>query len=287
MTSELVHIKVSTVISLIVIVTCIGSSILLSVVPNLKIIHLGHSIRHITSIVSGSFLQFHQDDLIEQLLTDSRRLIFPESTLFFALYGSRREGHAFIADLYLRGVRNFVVYQSLQVEDYPEANFILVKNSLRALQSLAIFHRQQFDLPVIGITGSNGKTIVKEWLNQLLEDRFRIVRSPRSYNSQIGVPLSVWQISETSDLALIEAGISQTGEMKVLEEIIKPTIGVFTNIGEAHDQGFENTQAKILEKLELFIHATALIYPSDQTELEKIILAWHFQGGGYGGNDSG
>ncbi|MEJ0081831.1 MAG: Mur ligase family protein [Puia sp.] len=192
--------------------------------PNLKIIHLGHSIRHIASIVSGSFLQFHQDDPIEQLLTDSRRLIFPESTLFFALYGLRREGHAFIADLYLRGVRNFVVYQSLQVEDYPEANFILVKNSLRALQSLAIFHRQQFDLPVIGITGSNGKTIVKEWLNQLLEDRYRIVRSPRSYNSQIGVPLSIWQIHETNDLALIEAGISQTGEMKVLEESSSPRL---------------------------------------------------------------
>jgi Alr-MurF fusion protein len=210
------------------------------------------------------------------LLTDSRRLIFPESTLFFALYGVRREGHSFITDLYLRGVRNFIVYQTLRVEEYPDANFILVKNSLHALQSLAIFHRQQFDLPVIGITGSNGKTIVKEWLNQLMEDRYRIVRSPRSYNSQIGVPLSVWQISETNDLALIEAGISQTSEMKVLEEIIKPTIGVFTNIGEAHDQGFENTHAKILEKLELFIHATALIYPSDQTELEKTILAWHF-----------
>lgn len=244
--------------------------------PNYKIIHLGHTIRHIASVVSGSFLQFHQDDLIEQLLTDSRRLVFPDSTLFFALYGSRREGHAFISDLYLRGVRNFVVYQTMLVEDYPEANFILVKNSLRALQSLAIFHRQQFDLPVIGITGSNGKTIVKEWLNQLLEDRYRIVRSPRSYNSQIGVPLSVWQISETNDLALIEAGISQTGEMKILEEIIKPTIGVFTNIGEAHDQGFENTHAKILEKLELFIQATILIYPSDQTQLEKAILAWHF-----------
>jgi Alr-MurF fusion protein len=210
------------------------------------------------------------------LLTDSRRLVFPDTTLFFALYGSRREGHAFIAELYLRGVRNFVVYQSMRLEDYPEANFVQVKDSLRALQSLAIFHRQQFDLPVIGITGSNGKTIVKEWLNQLLEDRYRIVRSPRSYNSQIGVPLSVWQISEMNDLALIEAGISQTGEMKVLEEIIKPTIGVFTNIGEAHDQGFENTQAKILEKLNLFTHSTALIYPSDQTDLEKTILAWHF-----------
>ncbi|HET7003198.1 MAG TPA: bifunctional UDP-N-acetylmuramoyl-tripeptide:D-alanyl-D-alanine ligase/alanine racemase [Puia sp.] len=232
--------------------------------------------RHIASVVSGSFLQFHQDDLIEQLLTDSRRLVFPDTTLFFALYGSRREGHAFIADLYLRGVRNFVVYQTMKLEDYPEANFILVKNSLQALQSLAVFHRRQFDLPVIGITGSNGKTIVKEWLNQLLEDRYRIVRSPRSYNSQIGVPLSVWQINETNDLALIEAGISQAGEMKVLEEIIKPAIGVFTNIGEAHDQGFENKHAKILEKLELFIHATILIYPSDQTDLEKTVLAWHF-----------
>ena len=143
------------------------------------------------------------------------------------------------------------------------------KQSSRLYRSLAIFHRQQFDLPVIGITGSNGKTIVKEWLNQLLEDRYRIVAVPRSYNSQIGVPLSVWQISETNDLALIEAGISQTGEMKILEEIIKPTIGVFTNIGEAHDQGFENTHAKILEKLELFIQATILIYPSDQNGIGK------------------
>jgi len=214
--------------------------------------------------------------MIEQLLTDSRRLVFPDTTLFFALYGSRREGHEFVAELYLRGVRNFVVYETIRVDDYPDANFILVKNSLRALQSLAIFHRQQFDLPVIGITGSNGKTIVKEWLNQLLEDRYRIVRSPRSYNSQIGVPLSVWQISEANDLALIEAGISQTGEMQFLEEIIKPTIGVFTNIGAAHDQGFESTHAKILEKLALFIHANVLIYPSDQTELEKTVLAWHF-----------
>lgn len=244
--------------------------------PQHKIIHLGHSIRHIASIVSGSFLQFHQDDPIEQLLTDSRRLIYPESTLFFALYGTRRDGHDFIPDLYLRGVRNFIIYQTLNAEDYPDANFILVKNSLRALQSLAAFHRQQFDLPVLGITGSNGKTIVKEWLNQLLEDRYQIVRSPRSYNSQIGVPLSIWQISEKNDLALIEAGISQTGEMKVLEEIVKPTIGVFTNIGEAHDQGFENTHLKILEKLELFNHSTALIYPADQTELGKTIMAWHF-----------
>ena len=138
------------------------------------------------------------------------------------------------------------------------------------MQQLAAFHRQQFDLPVVGITGSNGKTIVKEWLNQLLEDRFLIVRSPRSYNSQIGVPLSICQISEQHELALIEAGISQAGEMLLLEEMIRPDIGVLTNIGEAHDQGFENTQSKIREKLELFKDSTVLIYPSDQAEIQKM-----------------
>ncbi len=208
------------------------------------------------------------------MLTDSRRLIYPETTLFFALYGPRRDGHAFIPDLYLRGVRNFIIYHPPELKDYPEANFILVNDSLRALQLLAAFHRQQFDLPVVGITGSNGKTIVKEWLNQLLEDRYQIVRSPRSYNSQIGVPLSIWQIHEQHDLALIEAGISRSGEMGALEEIIRPTIGVFTNIGEAHDQGFENTEAKILEKLELFKNADALVYPSGQPEPGKTIRAW-------------
>jgi Alr-MurF fusion protein len=238
---------------------------------------LAHSIRHIASIVSGSFLQFHQDDPVEHLLSDSRRLIYPETSLFFALYGPRRDGHAFIPDLYLRGVRSFIVYHPIEVKDFPEANFILVKDSLRALQQLATFHRQQFDIPVIGITGSNGKTIVKEWLNQVLEDKYQIIRSPRSYNSQIGVPLSVWQMNEQHQLAIIEAGISQAGEMTALEEIIKPTIGIFTNIGEAHDQGFKNTESKILEKLELFKRSTVLIYPSDLAELQETILAWHFQ----------
>jgi Alr-MurF fusion protein len=207
-------------------------------------------------------------------LTDSRRLIYPETTLFFALYGPRRDGHVFIPELYLRGVRNFIVYQTPELKEYPEANFILVKDSLRALQQLAVFHRQQFDLPVVGITGSNGKTIVKEWLNQLLEDRFQIVRSPRSYNSQIGVPLSIWQIHEHHELALMEAGISRVGEMHTLEEMIRPTIGVLTNIGEAHDQGFENTESKIREKLELFRDSLALVYPADQPGLRHTIKTW-------------
>jgi Alr-MurF fusion protein len=235
-----------------------------------------HSIRHIATIISGTFLQFRQDDTIEQLLTDSRQLVFPETSLFFALYGPRRDGQAFIPDLYLRGVRNFIIYHSLDTKDFPDANFILVKDSLAALRHLAAFHRQQFDLPVVGITGSNGKTIVKEWLNQLLEDRFLIVRSPRSYNSQIGVPLSIWQINGRHEMALIEAGISQQGEMTFLEEVIKPTIGLFTNIGEAHDQGFENRHKKISEKLELFKNSAALIFPADQAELKETILAWHF-----------
>ena len=146
---------------------------------------------------------------MNQLLTDSRRLVYPETTLFFALYGPRRDGHIFIPDLYLRGVRNFIVYQNIDLTDYQEGNFILVKDSLRALQQLAAFHRNQFDFPLVGITGSNGKTIVKEWLNQLLEDRYQVVRSPRSYNSQIGVPLSVLGINSSHTLAIFEAGISR------------------------------------------------------------------------------
>lgn len=212
---------------------------------------------------------------MEQLLTDSRRLIYPETSLFFALYGKRRNGHAFIPDLYLRGVRNFVVYERLDVKDFPQANFIFVKDGLKALQQLAAFHRQQFDIPVVGITGSNGKTVVKEWLNQLLEDRYQIVRSPRSYNSQIGVPLSIWQMDATHNLALIEAGISEEGEMEVLEEIIRPGTGILTNIGEAHAQGFKNKRSKTLEKLSLFRHSDVLIYHDEPADLREIIGDWH------------
>jgi alanine racemase len=236
---------------------------------------LGYSIRHICSLVNGTLLQFQQDDGIENLLTDSRRLLFPETTLFFALYGLRRNGHAFMPELYRRGVRNFVVYQKPELGDFPLANIVLVTDPLKALQQLAASHRQSFGYPVIGITGSNGKTVVKEWLNQLLEDNYHIVRSPGSYNSQIGVPLSIWQMNSTHNLALIEAGISRSGEMKALGEIIRPTIGVFTNIGGAHDEGFENSRSKILEKLLLFERSSALVYPSDDAVLDAGIAAWH------------
>ncbi len=205
------------------------------------------------------------------MLTDSRRLIFPGTTLFFSLKGQRKSGHHFLDELYQRGVRNFVVFNELDISNYPEANIILVKDSLIALQQLATFHRNQFDIPVIGITGSNGKTIVKEWLNQLLEDDFNIVRSPRSYNSQIGVPLSVWQMNSSHELGIFEAGISQPNEMQKLQSIINPTIGILTNIGEAHNEGFENIQEKIKEKISLFEKAADVIYNNDDLNISKAI----------------
>ncbi len=186
-----------------------------------------YSIEHISKITGGDFLQFHQNDSIENILLDSRRLIFPETSVFFALRGPRREGAAFVEELYGKGVRNFVVDKKLECSPLKEANIILVPDCLPALQSLVAFHRSQFDFPVIGITGSNGKTIVKEWLNQLLEDHYSIVRSPRSYNSQTGVPLSVWQMDQRHNLGIFEAGISRTGEMEKLAPLIAPTIGRF------------------------------------------------------------
>ncbi|HEV3249967.1 MAG TPA: bifunctional UDP-N-acetylmuramoyl-tripeptide:D-alanyl-D-alanine ligase/alanine racemase [Puia sp.] len=233
-----------------------------------------YTIEDIVSIVQGSFQHFFQNDSIGYLLIDSRKLIFADGSLFFALRGPRRSGIAFIKDLYQKGVRNFVVEEEIPVSAYPQANIILVSDTLRALQQLAAYHRQQFLIPVIGITGSNGKTIVKEWLNQLLEDQYNIVRSPRSYNSQVGVPLSVWQMNPTSELGIFEAGISQPREMQYLEAVIRPTIGILTNIGEAHGEGFENIESKIEEKLKLFRQAFAVIYRSDDMKISHSISEW-------------
>ena len=193
--------------------------------------------------------------VIEQLLLDSRKVYSPAGSLFFALKGPRRDGHRFIPELYKKGVRNFVVSEPVSANLYPEANFVQVKDSQEALQQLAASHRSQFSIPVIGITGSNGKTIVKEWLYQLLQEDFTIVRSPRSYNSQIGVPLSIWQMNEQHGLGIFEAGISTVKEMEKLEAVIRPTIGVLTNIGDAHNEGFSNKEEKFREKILLFRHA--------------------------------
>lgn len=218
--------------------------------PLKNILRLKYFLDHIARIVGSS--SKIDDSIIEYLLLDSRKIYSPATSLFFALKGARRNGHHFIAEVYKKGVRNFVVSENPDFSVYADAHFILVPDTLEALQQLAGFHRKQFNIPVIGITGSNGKTIVKEWLYQLLQEDYNIVRSPKSYNSQIGVPLSVWQMSEKHTLAIFEAGISKPGEMAKLEKIIQPTMGVLTNIGEAHSDGFKNIQEKIKEKLELF-----------------------------------
>jgi alanine racemase len=230
-------------------------------------------IDNIASIVKGKWLVQHDQPLIEHLLIDSRKLIFPQTSLFFALKGPRRDGHTFIEPLYEKGVRNFVVSETIDAGRLPEANIIHVSDSLQALQTLAAWHRKQFSIPVIGITGSNGKTIVKEWLNQLLDDHYSIIRSPKSYNSQIGVPLSVWPMNDQHELAIFEAGISQTGEMDRLEKVIQPTIGIFTNIGEAHSEGFVNVRQKVNEKMRLFTHVQTLIYCKDDAEINGGVAA--------------
>jgi alanine racemase len=207
----------------------------------------------------------------EELLTDSRKLIHPEVSLFFALKGDRHNAHRFVPELVTQGVRNFVVSEFRPEFEALEANFLVVENTLDALQQLAAFHRSQFSFPVIGITGSNGKTIVKEWLYQLLRPDLNIVRSPKSYNSQIGVPLSVWLMDDDHQLALFEAGISRPDEMKRLEQIIHPTIGLITNIGSSHDESFSNRSQKVTEKMSLFSHVNALVYCKDYPEIHQAV----------------
>lgn len=216
---------------------------------------------------------------IKWLLTDSRSLCFPEETLFFALVTKRNSGACYIEDLYHRGVRNFVLAQDekelinkvTSENIYADANFLIVKSPLKALQKLVEKHRLQFNIPVVAITGSNGKTIVKEWVHQLLSPSKIVVRSPRSYNSQIGVPLSVWQMEERSEVAIIEAGISQMGEMEALYNIIKPTIGVLTNIGGAHQKNFNSLQDKCMEKLSLFKDCDVIIYNGDDELVSECV----------------
>ncbi|MDB5252125.1 MAG: alanine racemase, partial [Flaviaesturariibacter sp.] len=197
---------------------------------------------------------------VAHLLTDSRKLVQADSTLFFALPGVQRDGHSFIPQLYRSGVRQFVVNHA-PTGAFANATFYVVPDVLVALQALAAHHRARFSIPVIGITGSNGKTIVKEWLYQLLNTDYIIARSPKSYNSQVGVPLSAWQLGPEHTLAIFEAGISTMGEMAALASIIRPTIGVLTSIGAAHDEGFPSTAVKQREKEILFGGAGIVIGP--------------------------
>lgn len=203
---------------------------------------------------------------VNWLLTDSRSLCFPGETLFFALRTRRNDGARYVADLYRRGVRVFCVREDCDMSgaDIPHAVILRVGDTLRALQDLATHHRQKFRIPLIAVTGSNGKTTVKEWLYQLLSPDHRVSRSPRSYNSQVGVPLSLWLIDRHTDVAIIEAGISRPGEMERLERIVRPTVGVLTNIGQAHQENFLSLDIKCTEKMQLLSRCqTAVLNESD------------------------
>jgi alanine racemase len=222
--------------------------------------HLPYSVVELTKFLHAKAFINDKGSLIRTLLTDSRKLIDPAKALFFALK-ARRDGHSFVSEVYKQGVRNFVISDpDFSIDQFTDANFFLVSDSLIALQALSAAHRTKFDYPVIGITGSNGKTIVKEWLYQLLSPEKNIVRSPKSFNSQIGVPVSVWEMNELNDFAIFEAGISRAGEMEKLANIIRPTIGILTNIGEAHQIGFTSLKEKINEKFKLFEDVDLFIY---------------------------
>jgi alanine racemase len=223
------------------------------------------------SICKGRLIQLANDGAITDLIIDSRQTIGSVGSVFFAIGGERHDGHQFIASLYAKGIRHFIIEKDIDRKKFREGNFLLVSSSLHSLQLLAAHHRTQFAIPIFGITGSNGKTIIKEWLYQLLSKDYNIVKNPGSYNSQLGVPLSVWQIQKQHQLGLFEAGISKTGEMERLKEIIQPTIGIFTNIGTAHDEGFENVNQKIREKVKLFEKAGVIIFCQDHAEVLKVI----------------
>ena len=244
---------------------------------------MNYTIEKITTLIGARRIGT-ADAHIGWLLTDSRSLCFPEETLFFALKTQRNDGHHYIADLYRRGVRNFVVEPVLNPIrmggeiDYTDANFLVVPSPLAALQRLAERHRDEFNCPVVGITGSNGKTMVKEWLYQVLSPDHHVTRSPKSFNSQIGVPLSVWLLNEQTEVGLFEAGISQSSEMEALADIIQPTIGVLTSIGAPHQENFRSMEEKCMEKLQLFHDAQAIIYSADDDLVSRCVRRSGFKG---------
>lgn len=232
-------------------------------------------------IVEGKISSYYKEVVLEHLIIDSRKAIVSDGTVFFAIGGARNNGHHFIHFLYQQGIRNFVVEQEVQLPS--DANVLWVPSAVLALQKIAAYHRATFNIPIIGITGSNGKTIVKEWLYLLLSSKYSIAKNPGSYNSQVGVPLSVWNLQSYHSLGLFEAGISKPGEMEKLQFIINPTIGIFTNIGSAHSEGFVSLQQKIEEKGKLFAKAACTIYCKDQTAIDHFLqtkklttLSWGF-----------
>ena len=201
---------------------------------------------------------------INNLIIDSRRITNSNNSLFIAIIGERNNGHNYIENIAKNGVENFIVSTlPKDIKKYKDCSFLLVENTIKAFHTITEHHRKKFNIPVIGITGSNGKTIIKEWLFELLKDDFNIVRSPKSYNSQVGVPISIWQLNNNAELAIFEAGVSLSGEMNKLEKLIKPNIGIFTNIGDAHQENFIDYKHKISEKLKLFENSDRIIYCKD------------------------
>jgi alanine racemase len=224
---------------------------------------LGISYSELCTVIHGVSLCEEDPTLVlESVAYDSRKLIDGNSTIFFALSGEFRDGHTFIESAYSKGIRTFVIAKEMPLEKFPAARFIQVTDTLTALQDLAHFHREKFNYPIIAITGSAGKTTVKEWLYHLLSPTLRISRSPKSYNSQLGVALSLLELQKDSDLALIEVGISKPGEMKRLAEIVRPTLGVFTSFGRAHEENFQSIQEHINEKLLLFSKVQKTYFPN-------------------------
>jgi len=230
-----------------------------------------YTISEISEIIHAKQIGNENSD-IQYLIIDSRNISSSQNALFFAIRGDRNDGHQFIEELYNKGVKNFVVEQVPENHSkYKSVNFLVVSNVLEALQNLASHHRKQFSYPVIGITGSNGKTIVKEWLYQILHSKVNIVRSPKSFNSQVGVPLSVWLMNSTFNIAVFEAGISLPGEMEKLEKVILPSIGLITNIGESHQENFIDYKHKAKEKLKLFKNSDLIIYCKDHEIIDQLI----------------
>ena len=247
-----------------------------------------YTIEKITTLIGARRIG-DTEAVVSWLLTDSRSLCFPEETLFFALRSGRNDGHNYIPELYRRGVRNFVVERGyFKLPDgiaansaegaLAGANILEVVSPLEALQRLAERHRDEFDVPIVGITGSNGKTMVKEWLYQLLSPYKIVTRSPKSYNSQIGVPLSVWLLGGQTEVGLFEAGISQPGEMQALRDIIQPSIGVLTSLGTAHQENFRSMDEKCQEKLSLFHDAKVVAYNSDDNVVSRCMRKSGYHG---------
>ncbi len=227
----------------------------------------------LAAVTSGRVIRLSSDRPADVWVTDSRKPVVGETSVFFAIRGDRHNGHDYIPELYALGIRQFVVESQISTDRFPDANFAVVNSALTAIQELATHHRKRFSLPVLGITGSNGKTTIKEWLFQTLSPDLRVIKNPGSYNSQLGVSLSVWGINESHELGVFEAGISRPGEMDKLREVMQPTIGLFTNLGTAHNEGFRSMREKAYEKARLFIHSETTIYCRDHSVVHEALAS--------------